>query len=110
MIRKITLLTALFIVTPFQLSLADPKIAEEEVTLRFSKQAMPEEIYLIIRKKARRVCESRAIYPHLNLSGEAQCRKQFIQDAVFEIDRPGLTALHHNQTESMALKLSTRDY
>lgn len=102
MIQRISLLTALIVIAPAQLLLADQKIVEEEVTLRFSKQATPEDIYLMIRKKANRACDSRAVYPHLNLAGEAQCRRQFIHDAVSAIDRPRLTALHHSRTGSKA--------
>ena len=97
---------ALTIVAPFQLSLADPKIVEEEVTLRVPQQATAEDIYLMLGIKAKQVCDSRAIYPHRNLSGVAQCRKQFIHDAVSAIDRPRLTALHREQTGSEALMLA----
>lgn len=109
MIRKISLLTIL-VVAPLQLSLAEPRIVEDEVTLRFSEQAMPEDIYLMIRKQANRTCGSRAVYPHQNLSGEAQCREQFIRDAVLAIDRPRLTALHEKRTGSRALDLAASDH
>jgi hypothetical protein len=108
-IRTISLLKAFIIVMPFQFSLADPKIVEEEVTLRFSRHAKPEDVYVMIRKKANRVCESRAVYPHLNLSGEARCRRQFIGDAVLAIDNPELTALYRVRTGSEELNLAASE-
>jgi len=108
-VRTISLLQAFIIATPLQLALANQTIVEEEVALRFSKDAEPEDVYLMIRIRANQVCDSRAVYPHLNLSGEAQCRRQFIRDAVLAIDRPELTALHRNRTDSEGLNLAASE-
>lgn len=109
MIRNLSFLAVLTLQAFCELALAEPRMVEEEVTLRYSKQATAEQIYLLIGIKANQVCDSRAIYPHLNLSGEAQCRKQFIHDAVSAIDRPKLTALHRESIGIDAITLAAGD-
>jgi hypothetical protein len=109
MIRNLTFLVALAIFVPGPLLVADPIIVQEDVTLRFPKHATAEEIYSMVAIKAKRACRSRAVYAHENLSAEAQCRKQFIEDAVSAIDRPRLTALHHEQAGTRTLDLAASE-
>lgn len=90
-------------------ALSDPMLVDEEVTFRFPKQATAEDIYLALGRTAQQVCNSHAVYQHMNLAGEAQCRKEFIRDAVAVINRPALTNLHQNRTGNEVLILANSD-
>lgn len=109
MIRKLALTTIFAFSAIGQVAVADPRIVEEEVTLRISKDATAEQVYVLLWTRANDVCESRAVYPHKNLSGEAQCRQQFVQDAVSAINRPALTALHRERIGSEEIMLAAGD-
>ena len=91
-----TLFIALLLTT--QGALADPRLVEVPVKLSFPPGTPADEVYVQIRKAAYNACRSRTLTPHRHLAHEANCRNEFIEDAVAALDRTLPTALHLERT------------
>jgi UrcA family protein len=83
---------------------AEPKLNSQSVSyadLDLSKPAGAQTLYKRIKKAARRVCGPVDNYTHVTPSRRfRECYEQAIADAVAQVDRPSLTAVHREKTSS----------
>jgi UrcA family protein len=81
---------------------AEPKVKEQTVSfadLDLSKPAGAQTLYKRIKAAARHVCGPVDNYTYVTPSrGFRECYEKAIADAVAQIDRPSLTALHREVT------------
>ena len=85
---------------------AEPNVKSLAVSyadLDLSKSAGAQTLYKRIKKAARRVCGPVDNYTFLTPAKTfRQCYEQAIADAVAQVDRPSLTALHQDETSRTA--------
>ncbi|MGH8236598.1 MAG: UrcA family protein [Steroidobacteraceae bacterium] len=85
---------------------AEPRVKSEPVSfadLDLSKPAGAQTLYKRIQAAARRVCGPADRYTHLTPSKVfRECYETAIADAVAQVDRPSLTALHKEQASRTA--------
>jgi UrcA family protein len=83
---------------------AQPKVKAQTVSfadLDLSKAAGAQTLYKRIKAAARNVCGPADNYTYVTPSKQfRQCYEKAIADAVAQIDRPSLTALHREETRS----------
>ena len=88
----------LFIVLPFQVTVADPTLHEREVTISFDANSSPEEVYCTLKRKARLACRTHAVFEYSRIRMERECFNEFMDAAIAEIANRRLTAHHLEQT------------
>lgn len=85
---------------------AEPKVKSQAVSyadLDLSKPAGAQTLYKRIQKAARRVCGPVDNYTFITpAKAFRQCYEQSIAEAVAQVDRPSLTALHKVETSRTA--------
>lgn len=83
---------------------AEPKVKAQTVSfadLDLSKSAGAQTLYKRIKAAARNVCGPADNYTYVTPPKQfRQCYEAAIADAVAQIDRPSLTALHREETRS----------
>ena len=84
---------------------AEPKAKQQTVSfadLDLSKPAGAQTLYKCIKAAARRVCGPVDRYTFVTPAQTSrQCYEQAIADAVAQVDRPSLTALHREETRTV---------
>ena len=88
----------LFIVLPFQATMADPVLHEREVTISFDANTPHDEIYRTLKIKARLACRTHAVFEYARVRMERECFDEFMDAAIAEIADGELTVHHLEET------------
>ena len=92
------LAVAVLIILLFQVTMADPLLHKQEVTISFQSNASHEEIYRTLKMKASLACRTHAVIEYNRIWMERECRTEFMDAAIAKIARRGLTDYHLEQT------------